>query len=1543
MDSSNPGQSRQSTAQHTPSTFRNRFDTQPHRLSLAIVLALGTLTAATASLGAGSCTGSGTTVINGAQSQGCRLGHGASLNVMATGAIEPAAEPAVSVQGVTARRIVNQGVLAGVELGVSIVQGALSAGLNNALGATISGASSAVLIENSRVDGGLRNTGTLNGSLILRDSHLTGGLDNAGSIAASQDHAIGLFESTLTGNLRNSASLSAASAIRLDGSRLEGSLINAGNLSGGSYPLFISGGTVITGDLVNTGTLWGDTRIVDSLIEGAFINSSGGVLRNNPTALTVWNSTIAGGFINQGTINTGSGITLDNDVLGGFVNTGTLYVSSGDLAIRATTIKGNLVNSGSIASSEVGFGAISLYNGVVTGNVVNSGSLDAGYFGSAIRVWQGQRVQGDVVNAGEIIGYTGFDLADAQVDGGLYNTGRLDGLNRDAFLEGVGVSVVNSTVGGDLSNSGTLKGRAQAVTVRGSSIRGNVVNSGAMLSARTTIALESSSLGGSLFNSGTLGVDPDLRDDIPDPTTSAITLRQSSARNLLNSGTIRGKLWGLNLEQSQLSGRITNAADALLSGTAGAIRLLDSDVDGGIVNEGSLSGETLVLIENSTLGGLRNSADLQLAEAGFSFQGSTVNGDIRNVGDLAGGYTAMLVDSTAVNGSLRNAGRIDAGSYALLVQNGSRISGDIVNTGSLYGYTQISGSTVAGALINTSTGIVQGNPEGFGIFYSTLEGGIVNRGRIHSGEGISIRGSVLGGIFNSGEMDVSSGALYIGGTQIRGDILNSGVLGNDSDGYGGVVLTQGSLTGNFDNRGELRGGYQGTALQILDNEQVSGSLLNSGWIWGGQGILLDRATVVGDLRNEGTITGFNAIWQDHGAAVQLEQATLAGNLRNSGTMTGVTYGLRLSGTNLGGSLINSGRIASADAALVIENSTIAGHLKNAGYIGVDSSISPDFIKAQSNGLLIRGSTVEGLVSNSGQVMGNRVGLRVTDSTLKHDLINTGTLSGRNYSLYVDATSTLANLYIGGKDSARFDGAVYAPNTVATLYRDATYTLAAQDHWTLDSFVNRGTLNLAAPSARAAAPATFNGDYDQRSGAVLRTQVLDQTHYGKLIVTGTATLPSDARIDVDVANASQPFNVSQLADVLSAGTLKSDGSFAVTGNSALFDFGAIKDGNTVDLTLSAKSATGVSRTATEAGLEQAAGLARALDAELAKGTASPLTPYFVSATSEAQVANALTQALPIGNASLRASQAVLGEINQALQDRLLPASTQGVNPRPSANLWARPFTRAASGGHGSSGNNGQVIGLDSQLGPGRRLGVAFAYANGDTQGDALGGARDSHLGLWQFSGYSAYTLAPDTELMLYAGAGQGTVQGARGLTLGGASGKARADYDSLVATFGASLGHAYAFSDSTRLTPSLRLDYNHIREEGYREQGNSAIAPLLLSVDARQTDQLIAGLDGRLEHRFADALGGAGSRLQLSLGVGYDLINDPGSVTARFASVPGQRFEARAGDPSPWLARGALSLVTPLTANGAELSVNYSAQSRSDYDEAAATVKVVVPF
>ncbi|WP_213881965.1 autotransporter outer membrane beta-barrel domain-containing protein, partial [Pseudomonas sp. dw_358] len=442
-----------------------------------------------------------------------------------------------------------------------------------------------------------------------------------------------------------------------------------------------------------------------------------------------------------------------------------------------------------------------------------------------------------------------------------------------------------------------------------------------------------------------------------------------------------------------------------------------------------------------------------------------------------------------------------------------------------------------------------------------------------------------------------------------------------------------------------------------------------------------------------------------------------------------------------------------------------------------------------------------------------------------------------------------------------------------------------------------------------------------------TEALDATHFGKLVVTGTATLPDQAKFDVDVVNSGQSFQGATLASVLSAGTLNSNGTYAVTSNSALYNFSGVKDGNSVDLVAAPKTTTAVTNAV--AGISTAnLSAARVLDSAIA--TNSSLTPFFVGATSGSSVASAISQTLPSNAAAAtEVSQSTLSTIADVVQSRI-DANTglaSGDGFYGDKNLWMKPFgSWINQSQHGNTPGYdatvyGMAFGLDAPVNELLRLGVSFSYANADTNSKADVSAQSAKVDLYQLMGYGSYTVAPNTELSFHAGVGQNRNDGKRDLSLNGISGQAKSNYDSRTVTAGVALAKAYDISPTTRFIPSVRADYTWLKDDSYHESGSAAINPLLLDVDQHQTDQLILGLDGKLVHEVIP-----GTQLTANLGVGYDVIHDDSMLTSSYAGAAGNTFNTVGQSSSPWLARGGVGVTTRIAQNGTELSVNYDAEA-----------------
>jgi outer membrane autotransporter protein len=144
-----------------------------------------------------------------------------------------------------------------------------------------------------------------------------------------------------------------------------------------------------------------------------------------------------------------------------------------------------------------------------------------------------------------------------------------------------------------------------------------------------------------------------------------------------------------------------------------------------------------------------------------------------------------------------------------------------------------------------------------------------------------------------------------------------------------------------------------------------------------------------------------------------------------------------------------------------------------------------------------------------------------------------------------------------------------------------------------------------------------------------------------------------------------------------------------------------------------------------------------------------------------------------------------------------------------------------------------------------------------------------------------------------------------------------------------IGRTYKLSSETTLTPSVRVDYTWIKDQGYLESGAGL---LNLNVNGRTTDALILGVDGKLSHQLNDRVS-----LIANLGIGYDTINKQASITSAFAGAPGAAFVTYGIDPSPWLTHAGVGAVYT-TKSGLEIGARYDAEFRESFLNQTASIK-----
>ncbi|VXB84740.1 autotransporter domain-containing protein [Pseudomonas sp. 8O] len=655
----------------------------------------------------------------------------------------------------------------------------------------------------------------------------------------------------------------------------------------------------------------------------------------------------------------------------------------------------------------------------------------------------------------------------------------------------------------------------------------------------------------------------------------------------------------------------------------------------------------------------------------------------------------------------------------------------------------------------------------------------------------------------------------------------------------------------------------------------------------------------------------------------LMQTVTLDSLNNAGTITGGT-----------------GILATGDVGIstIVNSGTISGIGTDGVGIGIDT-----------------GTTIDS-VSNSGTINGTLAGIQVYDSAIGA-IDNSGTISGTQYAISDLSFSGISAINITG-NTARLVGDVDAGNSLFTLKSGAVFSsenAIAVDRFVIENgatlkmgaglstsstmddgifafsgFSNAGTLSLA-----AGVTGTIYGDYNQASSGALKIGVADDNSYGKLVVDGTATLLSNAKIMVDVSNPGYSFTASTLNDVLLANNLISDGTFAVSDNSLLFNFGAVKDGNTVDLTLAKAETAGVLDSVINTGNNPAQEAAQVLDNVLAEDPTGELASNFIGLTSEQEVSNAVTSTMPtVAGSATSATSSTLAGINRVIQAH--QDSNRGLSSGDAlsnGNLWIKTFGSWAeqnerSGISGYDANTkGLAIGADTAVSETTRLGLAFAYAQTDLDSDSRVAPQSAQIDTFQLIGYGSYALSADTELNFQLDAGQNRNESKRHMPFADAT--AHADYNGYNVHAGIGIGHNMYLSEQLTFVPSARADYTWIGTDSYHEKGAGALD---LDVDSNDTEELLFSIDGKLNYALSEA-----TLLSANLGAGYDVIDENGTITSTYAGAPGAAFRTQGLDLEPWLARAGLGLIHTLS-GGTEVSLRYDAEARSDFTNQGASVK-----
>jgi uncharacterized protein with beta-barrel porin domain len=1103
----------------------------------------------------------------------------------------------------------------------------------------------------------------------------------------------------------------------------------------------------------------------------------------------------------------------------------------------------------------------------ISGSVTDTCSLAGGTYDLVIS------------NTGSITGFGGLQIFGTYtVDGNIVNNGRI---------------VVDSPMA-YYNNSGTLTGM--------------ISNSGVMSSYDVAISNQYGDIGGGIINSGTIS-------STMSGAAPAIFNAQGTIAGIVNSGTIVGASQGIN---NHASGTITH----------------------GISNSGRIAGSV----------GISNAGLISSTEIGISNSG-TISGGVINSGSIAGSntgfYNSGLILSTSASG-LSNSGTISDG-----ISNSGTISGASSGAAGIAGI-----HASAGLLSNISnSGTIIGRSGIYATGAGTSLSDIINSGSIiatdSNASGLDIvAGSALGSVTNSGTIS-GNGGIFV-------DAAGIGAISNQSGGLitgtlVGIMATGNGTISSISNAGTIRGTDAGTSYGIWNNGgTVSGDITNSGTVSGNSSaIYLAGGVISGDVNNSGTITA-------SGSAIYHQNGSINGAISNSGTISG-QYGVYNDGGTLSGGITNSGtivgEIGGLGAAILNSNGSI-GHIENSGTLSRDIGIYNYLgtIESLNNTGTVSGSTIGivnesgtitngitnsgtihsdnnaigasgtiGGITNSGTISGIN-GIYVEYGTISGDIVNSGTISGAFNSILLLNSVLTGEIIVRGTDTARFIGAVDAPNNAMRVASGASYALVGDEYFSVSSLINNGTLKVADTGSGTA---TVTGDFSNTG--TFNTRVTD-TSYGRLAVTGNVALGGTLFVDASTVTSSNTYSSGTLAGVIAGAT--SSGSFtSYSDNSTLFNFTPVYTSTGFDLTIAAAPGNGVYDAVVNTGNSAGQGAAKVLDRLIQADPAGPIASLFVPLNGNQAISSAVSETLPVLNGGgQQASFSLIRNTTQNIQSRqdAVRGLNSGDDMLTDQHLWFKAFGSWLDQDNrkGVSGYNGNTYGFtagaDGELTEQDRIGAAFTYAKADLNASTNSAVVD----LYQLTGYGSHDLNETTWLDYQAGVGQNVNTGDRDIRF--ANRTAKSDYKSYTANAGVGLSQRIPLAGSTSFIPSVRADYLWLRDESYTEKDAGV---LNLKVNSNTADAFIVGLDGKLNHQTE-----AGYSLTANAGIGYDLIHDRTSITAAYAGALGSSFVTNGIDQSPWIARGGLGVSRDI-ASGISLQARYDIEHRSDFINQTAALKI----
>ncbi|MCG9089966.1 autotransporter domain-containing protein [Laribacter hongkongensis] len=316
---------------------------------------------------------------------------------------------------------------------------------------------------------------TIHGNIV---NEATGILDNSNG---GQD-AVAIEYAYIDGSLINNGKLlTRGTGINMNQSWITGNLVNNGEIQMDGGIAMTINNTRIDGQLANSGKITGSSESYGIQLENAtlsqgFMNAATGEIKSLGDALDITDSTITGGILNAGRIESTDSDGMDTNHLvlnGNLDNQGTILARDNGLELQDSVIRGSVINSGTIVAGGDGIYLTGDDNPMtVSGDIRNSDRIEA-RDGSAIRLRNNTTVQGAIVNTatGRLFGtYAGIEVDGAVLAGGIDNASLIEGTH-------AGIDLEDATVGG-IRITGAVGAGSAAIFLTGNTDAGGLTLQG---------------------------------------------------------------------------------------------------------------------------------------------------------------------------------------------------------------------------------------------------------------------------------------------------------------------------------------------------------------------------------------------------------------------------------------------------------------------------------------------------------------------------------------------------------------------------------------------------------------------------------------------------------------------------------------------------------------------------------------------------------------------------------------------------------------------------------------------------------------------------------------------------------------------------------------------------------------------------------------------------------------------------------------------------------------------------------------------------------